>query len=35
MQKAGEREKRWLTWRHTRRTGTERQETGGDNHKER
>ena len=28
MQKA-EREKRWLTWKHTRRTGTERQETQG------
>jgi hypothetical protein len=29
MQKAGERENRWLTWKHTRRTGTERQETQG------
>ena len=29
MQKSGEREKRWLTWKNTRRTGTERQETQG------
>ena len=29
MQNAGEPEKRWLTWKHTRRTGTERQETQG------
>ena len=29
MQKAGERENRWLTWKHTRQTGTERQETQG------
>jgi hypothetical protein len=29
MQKSGEREKRWLTWKNTRQTGTERQETQG------
>ena len=29
MQKAGEQENRWLTWKPTRQTGTERQETQG------
>ena len=28
-QKAGDRGNRWLTWKHTGRTGTERQETQG------
>ena len=43
MEIAGEWENRWLTWKHTRQTGTVRQETqrsttpggGGDNHKDR
>jgi hypothetical protein len=29
MQNAVERENRWLTWKHTRQTGTEKQETQG------
>ena len=29
MSKAGEQENLWLIWKHTRQTGTERQETQG------